>query len=401
MSEVVVLGGLGDVYLVASLFAEYQRQVDANATLVVKPNHAAVVELFGLPFRTDDLAFHVEGDRQFQSQENERGSPRFFPHPCMSRTQVDLTPATTLDRRFTQADMFRLIMGLPLDAPMALPRVPEGAPVPGTVIICEAHTWPNLAPEFTGQLATRLWAEGRDVWVNDGKLPLRELLARCARTEWMIGPQCGLMSILIAGRWPCRKTLATPALEGGLAPEYWASRTWPYARPETFSGFSFDVDEFKVFPGVDHVATIELVLNSSNGLRLWPHDPSPTTVVRVPITPGDLLDRVAVLQVKRTRFESRQLAAVEREFQQLWDIAAPFAVSEVPSKYAELVAIHEETFDLLADVVPGVVGGGSFGSDRHAVAVKLNLHRITLKRQIDDALRASWREEKDYYGDVL
>ena len=397
--RVVALGGLGDVYLVAALFGEYQAR-HPGARLVVKPNHLAITELFGIDAEPSEVAFAMERDPERQRRElNDPSSPTvFWPHPCMLRTPIDLTPATTVDGRFTQARMFRLIMGLPIDVPLALPRVPAGEPVRDSVMLVQAHTWPDTAPGFTERLADALRATGREVWINDGKLPLRDLLARAARTEWVIGAQCGLMSIFVAGRWPCRKTIATPDIDNGKGGGYWAASTFPYAAVQTFSGMDFDIEELRI--GDDYEAAIGAILTGPNALRLWEHNPAPVVSIQASLSPGDFLDRYAVLLVKAENFDQNRRAAIARELQRATEIDHARNLSaSVANLFFELIGIHAETFHLLAGLVSETVKGVSVADVcAHTAAINLNKRRFELKTRIDEALHGTGREVKSYYA---
>ncbi len=60
----------------------------------------------------------------------------------------------------------------------------------------------------------------------------------------------------------------------------------------------------------------------------------------------------------------------------------------------QLVDLHETTFDRLATDVPDALA--NVHRDDH-VAATLNRRRVEMKRQIDDELRAPYREIKDYF----
>ena len=69
-------------------------------------------------------------------------------------------------QRVTQADLFRMVLGLPLSAPLTPAMPPLMVPMPGTVMIVEATTWPNTQPGFYRKLIAALRADGRDVWAE-------------------------------------------------------------------------------------------------------------------------------------------------------------------------------------------------------------------------------------------
>ena len=398
--EIVVLGGLGDAYLVAALFAGFLRHHGRDAILVVKSGHAAIMDLFpGISYRIDDaITFGTEADLGFQrAHRNElwTGKP-FFAHPRMApaRLLIDDLPA----RPFVcQADLFRMVLSLPGSSPLAVSTLPQcdSAQI-GSVMIVEANTWPNTQPGFYPKLVAALRAAGRDVWINDKAKPLRSLFAKAMMTEWVIGPQCGLMSIFVTGRFPCRKTLATPSIDGGKAPHYWAPTTFPYAYVNRYAGQDFDVEEFKIED--DHDSLIDAIVNGSNAHRPKAPDPKPTTTVTMPLTPGDFLDRLAVLTVKRERFSADRRAAIEREWRRHAEASgALLANPDVAGLYVALLALHGQTFELLERMVPAAVGGGMMAVEDHVKAVRANKARVELKQAIDVACRAPYSEAKSYY----
>ena len=398
--SIVVLGGLGDVYLVAALYESFARQ-HGSAELVIKSGHVAVLELFpGVPYRVDDaITFGTEADRDFQrSHDNVLGTGPFFAHPCMLRSRVCLDGLSTKPG-MTQADIFRLILGLGHDAPLSVARPPAGGePLPGTVMIVEAATWPDTQPGFYPRLADALRGTEREVWVNDKKLPLRDLFARAAATEWVIGPQCGLMSIFVTGRWPCRKTLATPDIDGGRAPAYWSKSTFPYAYVSKFAGFDHDVEEYKIEDG-NHDELIGLILHGANASRSSPHDPGPVTGITMQLSPGDFLDRYAVLCVKRMRFTGARRAAIERDYQRHAEAARGILRPPVEILFSHLVDVHREAFDILERAVPEALDHGGMAIEDHVAVIQANKARVRLRQQIDMALHAAYTEVKSYYGD--
>jgi hypothetical protein len=412
--EIVVLGGLGDAYLVMALYdALCRAHPQHNIILTIKNRHRALVGLFpGVRTQVDDdTTFGAEADQGMQRNylnDLFTGRP-FYAHPCMARTRLVIDELPSL-QRVTQADLFRMVLGLRLSAPLTPAMPPLMVPVPGTVMIVEATTWPNTQPGFYPKLIEALRANGRDVWVNDGKLPLDDLFRRAAVTEWVIGPQCGLMSILVTGQFPCRKTLVTPSIDCGAAPHYWAKMTFPYAYVTAFAGQDFDVEEYKV--GDNHAGVIDLVMNGVNARRLRPHDPSPAANVTMTLTPGDFFDRFAVLTVKREKFSTDQRASIEREYQRhdearrqrLWP-------KELDGMLDKLIELHAKNFDLLAQLVPQAIAHESveFGPDlavtpplaeminAHFEAMRSNKERVRLKQEIDAVCHAPYREVKSYY----
>ncbi len=403
MNRLVVLGGSGDAYLVFALLAAYRRlHTRPDALVVVRARLAAVGDLFGLPYAIDDaLVAQAEADHGLHgSYANEFGGDPYYVHPCFVRTPVRVDRLTTRWEA-SQADMYRMILRLPFDEPLALPahRGPGEYPVNSrsVVIITDSTSWPNTQPDFWNRLANALIAERWQVHVNDRREDLGTLLDRCRRAAWVIGPQCGVMSIVTTGQFQCRKTLATPNIDSNRRPEYLAAETFPYGYVTKFSNHDFDCEEFKISDH-DHAELIQRIVHGANGQCLWPHDPSPVMTVQAPLAPGDFFDRLAVLTVKRDRFDPRRRAAIEREYQRLVEIRRQLPTPpEVDELFRRLVKLHGECYDLLARIVPQAVGAGELSTIGHVAAIRANKTRVELKQAIDAACHSPYSEVKDYY----
>ncbi len=402
MIKIVVLGGTGDVYLVCALIEAFKRRHNRdNVQVVIEGKYACIAEMFGVSYAIDDTAIiKAEADPAMQRDyDNVIAEGRYFyAHPCFQRTHIRVD-ALTAKPDASQSDMYRLILRLEPDDPLALPNLPQRDPVPNSVVvITQSTSWPNNQPHFWDLLAVRLRQAGWHVVVNDLGWPLKELFQHCANAEWAIGPQCGVMSILTTGRFACRKTFVTANVDDNAAIGFLARQTYPYGYVTKFSNQDYDVDEFKVSDH-DHDAVASLVVHSANALRLRPHDPTPVATVAVPLTPGDFLDRFAVLTVKRERFSLEKRAAQEREYQRHAELFRQTARPEgVAKMFGDLLELHRSNFELLEGVVPDALAGGGMSPEAHVAAVRNNKARIDLKRAIDEACHAPYFEGKSYYG---
>lgn len=406
MIRLVTIGGTGDIYMICALFNAFrQHHSRSDVTVVGKAKYAPIAALFGTPYVPDDaLVQRAESDHAFQrTYENVMFSPDspFYVHPCFLRSEIRVDKLTTKPDA-SQADMYRMILRLPLDVPLAVPtRLPAVSTKPDTVLLIpDAVSWPNTQPTFWAKLFGELQRICRDVSVNEPSWGLGELLERCAASEWVIGPQCGVMSILCTGRFPCRKTLASPALNSANKKlSFLADHTFPYAYVTKFSNVDYDVEEFEVTED-NHEETILAIVNGANALQLRPHDPRPIMTINAPLSPGDFLDRLAVLTVKRRRFSGPRKAAIEREYQRFTALRAITPMPpEVDEHFAQMIAVHETTFDLLERLVPTALASGG-GAKDHDSAIRLNRDRVRLKSMVDAACRAPYSEIKSYYMDV-
>lgn len=401
MIRIVALGGTGDVYLLSALFEAFQRQHNREATLVIREKYRCIAEFFGPAIRYvygDDEIDRAEQDVTFQRDyDNVFAEGRdFFAHPSFFRTPMRVDHLTTKPD-VSQADMYKIILRLPPNVPLALPcNLPAEPMVPNRVIIVpEARSWPNLHPDFWEELCRKLPYAGWNVQSNlHSGWTLHELFVKCATAEWVIGPQCGVMSILVTGRFRCRKTLATSDVDGRWL---FSQRSFPYAAVTKFSNADYDVEEFKI--GDASIRDlVDVIVNGANARRLWAHDPAPVTTVTMPLTPGDFLDRFAVLTVKRSRFDAGRRAAIEREFQRHCE--ASLDIIGLPGArelFDKLVDVHARAFDVLETAVPQVLADELMGIEAHIEAIKLNRERVRLKQEIDAALHAGGSEVKSYY----
>ena len=151
--QLIPLGGLGDAYLVASLLDSFCRHYGTtDVELVVKTGHAPVCDLFfpRVYYRiNDDLVLGMEADRALQADylnDLWSGKP-FFAHPCMKRTRLGNIDGLPGKPFVCQADIVRLVLGLPLNAQMDVPAPRTGVAVPKRIMIVEAKTWRNTQPE--------------------------------------------------------------------------------------------------------------------------------------------------------------------------------------------------------------------------------------------------------------
>lgn len=403
MIRLVTIGGTGDAYLVCALVEAFKKHHNRDDVEVVgRSNYAVIADLFRVRYVADDAMVHkAESDHAMQhTYENVLLSDTmpFYVHPCFLRSEIRVDKLTTRPDA-SQADMYRMILRIPLDVPLALPEPPVATQAPDTVLLIpEAVSWPNTQPTFWAALAAALAEGGRQVLMNDPEWSLRELLIRCSAAEWVIGPQCGVMSMLVTGRFPCRKTLCSAAMnDGNKKLSFLTPETFPYAYVTKFSNHDYDVEEFEIRDD-NHAELVAAVAGGSNARRLWPHDPRPVLTIQAPLAPGDFLDRLAVLTVKRACFTPERRAAIEREYQRYQALRGrtlPYS-PQIIDLFTRMVDVHRATFELLERVVPDALAGGMTPED-HVAAVRLNKERVDLKREVDAACRAPYSEVKSYW----
>jgi len=408
--RLVVLGGTGDAYLVCALIEAFRATHNRDdVEVILHPKLAAVAAMFpDVHHRLDEgVVRHAEDNQAFQRTHDNQlfASDTFYVHPCFARSGVRIDQLTAKEN-ISQADMYRAMLHLPPDALLTLPRLPQSSdPIPNLVLmLTEATSWPNTQPAFWTKLTARLEADGHRVLLNDRRWPLGKLFEIAASVEWVIGPQCGVMSILTTGRFSCRKTFASPSVDDYVSPSenWWATRTYPYGYVTKFAGEDYDVDEYKITDDnhdeiVTAIAAGAVVRFPSLGV----YDPSPVMTVTMPLTPGDFLDRLAVLTVKRTRLAPNARVAQEREYRRYAERVQTLALPDAARRaYADLVLVHEETYDLLESLIPDTLDWECDGVEvgRHVCAAKLNRDRVVLKNAINAAVHAPYAEVKSYYN---
>lgn len=400
MVKLVILGGTGDVYLVCALVQAFKERHGRDATVVLRHRYACIADMFGVAYEVnDEVVSAAELDPAYQRDyDNQLIDDRlFYTHPCFLRSGVRVDHLTTKPDA-SQADMYKMILRIPADVPLALPMLPNLLPRPNIItIIPQATSWPNEQPDFWVKLANGLRSSSWSVEINDLSWPLKELLERCATSEWVIGPQCGVMSILVTGRFLCRKTLAVSNVDDNAAPGFLSRQTYPYAYVTKFSNQDYDVEEFKI-SNDSHQSVVAAIVNGVNAQRLWPHNPNPVMSVNVPLTPGDFLDRLAVLTVKYHHLSPPHRAGITREYLRHIELRRLQGFSaEVDALYLQLVDMHNENYKLLERVVPAAFTGAETLIEDHCTAIRSNKLRVGLKQRIDALCHAPYQEVKSYY----
>jgi hypothetical protein len=133
---------------------------------------------------------------------------------------------------------------------------------------------------------------------------------------------------------------------------------------------------------------------------LLPPPRRPITV-EAPISPGELFDRLSILEIKRQRItDPAKLRNVCREWELLRekkDVLAGGSM-ELEGLYAELGSVNRRLWDI-EDAIRGCEGGGDFGPRFVELArsvYRVNDERSALKRRVNEALGSEIVEEKLY-----
>ena len=123
--------------------------------------------------------------------------------------------------------------------------------------------------------------------------------------------------------------------------------------------------------------------------------------IKVPVSPGELLDKITILRIKSARMRDvNKLANVRIELEALEHIwnASPYAAVDVASDVSALLAVNERLWTI-EDDIRDKERVRAFDADfvRLARAVYIeNDERAAIKRRLNVKLGSSLIEEKSY-----
>ena len=123
--------------------------------------------------------------------------------------------------------------------------------------------------------------------------------------------------------------------------------------------------------------------------------------ITIPVSPGEVVDRLTILEIKSQRMEDpAKLANVGRQLAQLAKVAkgAIPDSEEMRGLHAELKAVNEKLW-VIEDDIRALERKGDFGDAFVALAravYRTNDQRADLKRKINQALGSELTEEKSY-----
>lgn len=123
--------------------------------------------------------------------------------------------------------------------------------------------------------------------------------------------------------------------------------------------------------------------------------------VMVPVSPGELIDKITILEIKAARFrDAGKRRNVARDLARLAAVrdAGLAASAALAALAAELKAVNERLWEI-EDALRGHEARGDFGPAFVALARAVyqnNDRRSALKRRIDELLGAAIVEEKEY-----
>jgi hypothetical protein len=123
--------------------------------------------------------------------------------------------------------------------------------------------------------------------------------------------------------------------------------------------------------------------------------------IRVPVSPGELLDKITILRIKARRMaDPNKLANVRRELEaleQTWR-SSPYASVDIEDEVSALLEVNERLWTI-EDDIRDKERAGAFDSDfiRLARAVYIeNDERAAIKKRLNLKLGSTLVEEKSY-----
>jgi hypothetical protein len=123
--------------------------------------------------------------------------------------------------------------------------------------------------------------------------------------------------------------------------------------------------------------------------------------IKVPVSPGELLDKITILRIKSARMQdAAKLAHVRAELEALeriWN-ASPYARVDVAGDVSALLAVNERLWtieDDIRDKERAQTFDGDFVRLARAVYIE-NDERAAIKRRLNVKLGSSLIEEKSY-----
>ena len=365
--------GTGDTYMTLAFAHHVGRPV-----VYGNPAHAAIAAMFP----------------DVPSSQGTVGEVALHIHP-EAAPPVGISRYALLGRPVTHADLWRGLLQLPLDAEMRRGQFkcdyhPEEREV---LLVTQARSWPNSHPEFWDHLEGRLRAQYWNVYRNDPTWSLQKLFDECWMHRWVIGPQCGVMSILCHAGFPCRKTFATPSVDGH--PYY--KRTFPYASVRTFAGEDYDdVEEVKITSDLGRA--VDEVMSGRHARRL-PVRRNQVHGVQITLTHGDFFDRLSILEIKSKMLAGDKRAMIMRDYLHHREVADPIVLANphVLPLYAKLLCCNAEAWTHNETSVTGMLQNGTELSEHFAIAARHNKDRIAIKNQISALLSSAHVEVKSYY----
>ena len=123
-------------------------------------------------------------------------------------------------------------------------------------------------------------------------------------------------------------------------------------------------------------------------------------MVKIPVSVGELIDKLSILHVKKTRvFNEQKLAFINDEFQLLYNISSFYLENDKISElYDKLIKVNSKLWDI-EDELRIIESTKEFDLTFIDLARKVyytNDERFLIKNKINELTNSNIREQKDY-----
>lgn len=458
---IVSLYSLGDTYLLCSLvktFRSVHCKKGEKIVVVVKKSHRAVAELFIDDIDSIYLMEKDITDRTLSHLMDNRLKCGFglgealFIHPHhMNDTRVD--DFTNLEG-VSQVNMYANLLRLPIRSLPSTPKIPadnrleiksllEGSGVitgKSVVLFPDSNSWPQPPGNFWEKLSLSLSKSGWKVFTNATgnntsgvrstalpgssliDIPLHLVIPFLEQAGWVIGALCGLMNIIISSQAKCKKTVIVRGPAHGKRLRFnefiQVESAFPYAYQRKFDGFNYDIEEVQVRDDDDYDALVKKITEGFNANFETNPVSSPVNRVWVELSPGELVDKITILEVKMEKLPNQKTIFVRKELDILLETLFSITngiTSEFKEKMDELKRLNRLGWDLNEHIYRQFddpqFGTFSWKLDTNDVKMvsdainvvqnirasqQANRDRIVVKNQINQLLSSAWFEKKSF-----
>ena len=121
-------------------------------------------------------------------------------------------------------------------------------------------------------------------------------------------------------------------------------------------------------------------------------------LIQIPVSLGELVDKITILTIKANHLRGDALANVQRELELLEQVLQDSGARLKPQERADLQAVNEQLWQI-EDAIRGEEAKQRFGAEFIALARSVyqrNDERAALKRAINERLGSTLIEEKSY-----
>jgi Family of unknown function (DUF6165) len=119
---------------------------------------------------------------------------------------------------------------------------------------------------------------------------------------------------------------------------------------------------------------------------------------QIPVSWGELIDKITILKIKQSKMQGTALHSVERELSALEQVAAPVLDDEIRALADELRALNQALWDI-EDRIRDKEAAKSFDAafiELARAVYHTNDQRGAVKRRINLHLKSELMEEKQY-----